>query len=48
MTVTLTTVMLAGAVVAAVFFTFGLSVCICIEDMRIQAASQGRAMAGQM
>ena len=32
MTTTLSTVMLAGAVVAAVFFTFGLAVGICIAD----------------
>ena len=32
MAMTLSTVMLAGAVVAAVFFTFGLAVGICIAD----------------
>ena len=32
MTMTLSTVMLAGAVVSAVFFTFGLVLGICIAD----------------
>ena len=32
MTMTLSTVMFSGAVVAAVFFTFGLAVGICVAD----------------
>ena len=32
MTIALSTVMLAGAVVAAVFFAFGLAIGVCIAD----------------
>ena len=32
MTITLSTLMFAGAIVAAVFFTFGLALGVCIAD----------------